>query len=89
MLLQNKGHFLQNVKVLKDREGELVVGRRPSNRKQAKAYKYLPCYMCLGIYQRDTLWVHAKHCPGKISSDGVHTGEGQTYNLQHDGYALI
>ena len=42
-------------------EGELVVNRRPTV--PLPAYQFLPCTMCLGFFNKETLSDHVRKCP--------------------------
>ena len=58
-------HMLQ---VLKERQGEIVVARRPKSESSQKAEDYLPCEHCLGFFFYKTLWQHVEKCPLRPST---------------------
>lgn len=57
--LENEGNFKHNIKVLKNGEGQLVVGRRNDD---SHAVKYLPCEHCRKFFSRRNLYRHIKTC---------------------------
>jgi len=48
------------IQVIQAGYGELIVVRMPDTYKHAA--DYLPCYLCLGFYSRDTLYRHIRGC---------------------------
>lgn len=60
--IRNLGNHLHNVRVLRKREGHLIVKYRPSG-ESANADLYGPCPFCYGYYIRRELWRHK--CPLK------------------------
>ncbi|KAF6023222.1 hypothetical protein EB796_018470 [Bugula neritina] len=58
--LINLGNYKYNTKVIQAGYGELIVVRMPDTYKHAA--DYLPCYLCLGFYSRDTLYRHIRGC---------------------------
>ncbi|XP_064630705.1 uncharacterized protein LOC135494501 [Lineus longissimus] len=63
LLLQNRGNFKHNAKCIELGEGEFVVSRRPSEKRDRKAHDFLPCEYCVGFFLKDSLWLHMKNCP--------------------------
>ena len=59
-LLRTRGNFYHNINVLKLKEGELIVVRRPNKKISYK--KYVPCQNCLGFFLKDELWRHTSGC---------------------------
>ena len=60
--IRNLGNHLHNIRVLRKREGHLIVKYRP-NGENANPDKYGPCPYCYGYYPRRELWRH--NCPLK------------------------
>ena len=54
--MKNRGNFLHNIDVLKAKEGNLLVVRRP--KEDIDASKYSPCSACLGFFSKYNLWSH-------------------------------
>lgn len=67
--LINEGNFLHNKIVLKTGKGVLTVRKRPKNPK--KAWNFLHCLYCRGLYMSSNLTRHMKSCPEKEKSDQV------------------
>ena len=66
-VLNNKGNFKHNIKVLRGVVGEenekIIVLRRQGNQeKQTNNRDYLPCPHCLGFCKKTELWRHIKSC---------------------------
>jgi hypothetical protein len=59
-VLRNKGNFYHNINVLKMREGDLIVVRRPT--KEVSYKDYVPCQNCLGFFVKAELWRHRSGC---------------------------
>ena len=55
--LKNRGNFLHNLAILKEKKGNLVVVRRPDD-DQSDASRYLPCPHCMGFFSKYDLWRH-------------------------------
>ena len=58
--LKNMGNFNHNMKVLKDKKGELIVARRSANK--LCVTDYLPCTHCYAFYRSKELFRHVKNC---------------------------
>ena len=59
-LIRYKGNFMHNTEVLRQGEGTIIPGRRPS---KAEHYqKFLPCGTCLRYVSKKGLWKHKKKC---------------------------
>ncbi|KAJ8315454.1 hypothetical protein KUTeg_007604 [Tegillarca granosa] len=59
--LRNLSNFHHNLKVLNDKNGVLIVDRRPASDKNYESF--LTCPYCLGFFFSDEMWHHAKVCP--------------------------
>ncbi|XP_067947184.1 uncharacterized protein [Watersipora subatra] len=59
--LQQLGNYQHNCTVIAAGEGELVVNRRPTV--PLPAYQFLPCTICLGFFNKETLSDHVRKCP--------------------------
>ena len=59
--LRKLGNFNHNIKILKEKTGEIIVCKRPTM--ETSYDLFLPCSSCLGFYAYDDLWRH--QCPGK------------------------
>jgi len=55
------------LQVLKAKEGEIVVARRPKTGGR-NAEEYLPCEHCFGFFYVKMLWQHVKDCPLRVST---------------------
>ena len=64
--LTRLGNFNHNLRVLKEKKGEIVVVRRPKVGTSADYRRYVPCHACLGFFHKEDLWRH--NCP-KLASD--------------------
>lgn len=62
--LRNKGNYVHNMEVLKNKEGALIVTRRSS--KDVSYKSYLPCEYCYGLFHKRKLWRHVRSCPDKF-----------------------
>ena len=60
--LKNKGNYMHNVKVIREKIGQLIVIRRPTTTVSYK--EFLPCPKCLGFLGRKDLWRHKSSCDG-------------------------
>jgi hypothetical protein len=58
--LTKVGNFHHNLKVWREKQGELVVVRRPSSSKDY--VEFLPCTHCLGTFAAIDLWRHNIKC---------------------------
>ena len=65
-LLQHKGDYRHNIKVLKV-GGHLIVWRRPALGAVVNISDYLPCEFCLVFITKSELWQHSKTCSLKES----------------------
>ena len=65
--LKNMGNFKHNVEILKRKQDNIIVARRP-NKDPIVAKNYLPCVSCFGFYQASELWRHEKNCPLRESN---------------------
>jgi len=65
--LKNLGNFKHNVDILKKRQDNIIVARRP-NQGPVVAQNYLPCVSCFGFYQACELWRHEKKCPLRVAN---------------------
>ena len=54
------GNFNHNVRVLREKVGQLIVVRRSILLKQCS--DYLPCIYCFGFYGQGQLWRHVRVC---------------------------
>ena len=59
---RNLGDFNHNVKVLQNKDGTLIVGRRHHTEKSPSYRDYLPCNYCLTFFVKQELWRHCQHC---------------------------
>lgn len=66
--LRKKGTHWHNMKVLKKKEGELIVEKRPSLASSKSFSEFLPCEHCLGWYYRTDLHRHMKTCHKKVGT---------------------
>lgn len=78
--IKRKGNFFHNKNVLRNRQGELLVARRPVQ--SVLSTDYLPCNLCLGFFKRHVLYRHAKHCRKS-------KGEQSNKSLQSAGSTLL
>lgn len=75
------GNFNHNLRVLKDRSGELIVARRPTTAKVAE--DYVPCHYCYTFVETTEIWRHVKNCifndgPEDAVSDDEDNGDDAT-----------
>ena len=62
------GNYHHNLRVLRSKQGELIVSRRPSISNRCNPNDFLPCSHCLGFIRRQELWKHVKSCKFKPES---------------------
>ena len=60
--LENEGNFIHNIDVLREGNGNIVVGRRPTEVDNNKVKDYLPCEYCRKFIIKSSLWQHQKNC---------------------------
>ena len=56
-ILKYKGNFVNNIKVLRDDSGSIIVVRRPSDEEDPS--KYYPCTECYGFFSKFELYRHS------------------------------
>jgi hypothetical protein len=64
--LSNEGNFKHNISVIRDGEGELIVGRR-SALKSRKPSDYTVCEFCKKWQSKKNLWRHMKACDARVN----------------------
>lgn len=62
-ILRSRGNFAYNANVVREGAGELQACYRP--RECRRAFDFIHCFHCQGLYAKKTLWKHMKICPGK------------------------
>ena len=60
--LANEGNFKHNINVLQEGRGELVVGKRGTNK---SASEYTACEFCKRFESKTNLWRHMKSCAAR------------------------
>ena len=60
--LINEGNFSHNIAVIRNGEGDIVVGKRLSN---TSAYDYTACEFCRRFESKRNLWRHMKSCSAR------------------------
>ncbi|KAJ8311543.1 hypothetical protein KUTeg_010898 [Tegillarca granosa] len=58
--LRTEGNYYHNLEVLRNREGTLIVYRRPKT--YTCASEFIPCEYCYRFFHEYHLWEHAKGC---------------------------
>ena len=65
-LIKNKGNFAHNVKMIEEKNDNLILARRKSVG-YVLDMKFLPCVFYKAFYATQELWRHSKVCPFKSS----------------------
>lgn len=60
--LRDLGNYLHNVNVVQEKKGEIVFGKRPSQRSNVDLNRYSPCNNCYKFLITADLWRHHKKC---------------------------
>lgn len=61
-LIKNKGNLYYNRKVLEQKQGSIIVGRRPKSHDKVDTNDYLPCKHCFKFFKKKKLYRHANRC---------------------------
>lgn len=61
-LIKNKGNLYYNRKVLEQKQGSIIVGRRPKSFDEVDTNDYLPCKYCFKFFKKKKLYRHANRC---------------------------
>lgn len=99
--LSRSGNYVHNIKVLKEKKGELLPVRRPAVGKAVSYRQYTPCLYCKGFFLAVDLWRHAKICsnqendkiqPKHLNSERSHKKASRAFlfaSLHDKSFGLI
>ncbi|XP_048879711.1 uncharacterized protein LOC125748000 isoform X7 [Brienomyrus brachyistius] len=80
--LRNRGNFIHNHQVLKQRRGVLVPRKQSSNTAELPKH-YVHCLNCHGLFLKKYLWKHTKNCKHSDSylQDREETHEAHSHRM--------
>ncbi|KAF0709207.1 Uncharacterized protein FWK35_00038106 [Aphis craccivora] len=61
-LIKNKCNLYYNRKVLEQKQGSIIVGRRQKSHDKVDTNNYLPCKHCFKFFKKKKLYRHANRC---------------------------
>jgi hypothetical protein len=81
------GNFNHNVRVLREKVGQLIVVRRSVLLKQCS--DYLPCIHCFGFFAQEQLWRHVRVCKHRRVQEDEEIDEKEFSSVKSQSMMLL